>query len=144
MSFSNNNGANGPFKPMSEINVTPFVDVMLVLLVMFMVTAPMMVTGLDVDLPQASAQVIDNAENKLVLSLKSNKKIFLEESEVSLKRLKVVLKTNAKLKADKELLLEADKTLPYGFVAEVMGIIKEAGIANIGMVTEPSGGNSAQ
>jgi len=144
MAFSLNNGSNGHFKPMSDINVTPFVDVMLVLLVMFMVTAPMMMTGLDVDLPQASSKPIDNADDKLVLFLKSNQKIFLGETQVSLERLPELLKTNEKLKTDKEILLEADKSLSYGFVAKIMGMIKDAGIANIGMVTEPASHSSGQ
>lgn len=144
MSFSLNNESNGGFRPMSEINVTPFVDVMLVLLVMFMVTAPMMVTGLDVNLPQASSQIINNADEKLVLTLKANKTIYLQETEVALDRLGEVLQTNEKLKTSKEILLEADKTLPYGFVAKIMSIINLAGIGNIGMVTDSAGESSAK
>lgn len=136
MAFLTNKSSGGHLQPMSEINVTPFVDVMLVLLVIFMVTAPMMVTGFDVNLPQASARPIENADDKLVLSIKSDRKIFLGDAEVSLERLAEVLKTNEKLKTGKEILLHADQALPYGFVAKIMSIAKDAGISNIGMVTD--------
>lgn len=139
MSFLINKNSGGHLQPMSDINVTPFVDVMLVLLVIFMVTAPMMVTGLDVNLPQASARIIENAEDKLVLSIKSDRKIYLGDAEVSLQRLAEVLKSNGKLKTNKEILLHADESLPYGFVAKIMSIAKDAGISNIGMVTDSAG-----
>jgi biopolymer transport protein TolR len=139
MAFLINKNSSGHLQPMSDINVTPFVDVMLVLLVIFMVTAPMMVTGLDVNLPQASARPIENADNKLVLSIKSDRKIFLGDSEVSLDRLEEALKTNEKLRVDKEILLHADQALPYGFVAKIMSIAKDAGISNVGMVTDSAG-----
>ena len=103
MSFLINKNSGGHLQPMSDINVTPFVDVMLVLLVIFMVTAPMMVTGLVVNLPRASARIIENAEDKLVLSIKSDRKIYLGDAEVSLQRLAEVLKSNGKLKTNKEI-----------------------------------------
>ncbi len=134
ISLGSKSGAN---QPMSEINVTPFVDVMLVLLVIFMVTAPMMVQGLDVALPEVDTAVVSGAEEKITLTLMPNKKVFIGSREVEFFKLGKLLKANEKLKKDKEILLHADKSLPYGFVVEVMAIVKAAGALNIGMVTGP-------
>lgn len=122
-------------RPMSEINVTPMVDVMLVLLVIFMVTAPMMVQGLKVDLPEAKAQAMTSSDEKLTLTLSKERHVFIGETKVELAKLEETLRHNEKLKKDREIFLEADKDLPYGFVARVMAIAKAGGAEKIGMVT---------
>ncbi len=122
--------------PMSEINITPFVDVMLVLLVIFMVTAPLITTGIDVNLPNAKAQVMEVDDSKLVLSIDKDRKVFLGKTEVPADKLESSLLANERLKTEKELYLQADENVPYGFVVKVMAIIKQAGIEQLGMITD--------
>src|SRR5687767_1026972 len=112
----------------SEINVTPLVDVMLVLLIIFMVTAPMLNSGVDLELPQAEAEAIPDEEGKLILSVDKRGQAFLGDVPVPWAELEVKLSTNAKVKADSELYVEADKNLPYGTVLQVMAIAKKAGV----------------
>ena len=121
----------------TEINVTPLVDVMLVLLIIFMVTAPMLQTGVDVDLPEAKAQTIPDDEGKLILTVTKDKRVFLGKLQIPFADLEKTLKNNAKLNADHELYLHADKTLLYGDVVQVMAAVKQAGVAKLGMVTDP-------
>ena len=122
----------------SEINVTPLVDVMLVLLIIFMVTAPMMAQGVEVDLPPAAeAEALSADEDQLVLTVTAEQKVFLGTSEIPLDRVSELLSTNAKLQADKELLLHADHRLPYGVVVRVMAAAKKGGAESIAMVTDP-------
>ena len=127
----------GPGRAMSEINVTPMVDVMLVLLIIFMVTAPLIQQGVAVDLPQTKAQTLDVKEDRLILTLTKGKKIFIGTTEVPYGQLRDKLVGNIKLRRDKEIYLHADRALPYGFVVDVMAIMKEAGVENLGMVTDP-------
>ena len=122
---------------MSEINVTPFVDVMLVLLIIFMVTAPMMMQGVDVNLPQTTAKNIKTKEDPLILSVNSKREVFLENRKVSLNDLEKKVKSIFKYRKEKEVLLKADKDVPYGFVIKVMASVKNAGIEKLGMITEP-------
>jgi len=122
---------------LGEINVTPLVDVMLVLLIIFMITAPMLQTGVDVELPDAKAQTIPDDEGKLILTLTKDKRVFLGKLEIPYDTLEETLKSNAKLNADKELYLHADKNLPYGEVVRVMAAVKQAGVDKLGMVTDP-------
>lgn len=130
----------GSTSSMSEINVTPLVDVMLVLLIIFMVTAPLMQQGVKVDLPKAQAQAMEDDSDRSILTLTRNKEIFLGEIEIPRKMLRRRLMANPKLKKDQEIFLHADRNLPYGFVVDVMAVLKDAGIAHLGMVTDPSGG----
>jgi biopolymer transport protein TolR len=127
----------GPGAPMSEINVTPMVDVMLVLLIIFMVTAPMIGRGVELDLPKAEALPMDVDESKLVMTINSDLEVFLGETKIPHERLEDALANNARLQREGELYLQADKNLPYGFVIQVMAIVKKAGIPKLGMVTDP-------
>lgn len=121
----------------SDINVTPLVDVMLVLLIIFMVTAPMMTHGIKVDLPETESKSIKAPEDPLVLSITKKRDIFIENYKVELGDLKEKLNKIFANRAAKEILLEADKNVPYGYVMTVMSQVKEAGIIKVGMVTEP-------
>jgi biopolymer transport protein TolR len=127
---------------LNEINVTPLVDVMLVLLIIFMVTAPLIQQGVEVNLPDAPAKTVDTTEQKLVLSIRADKSLWLGTTEdaarVPLAALEERLRANARAQKDKELFLMADQTLPYGFVVDVMATVQRAGITNVGMITNPA------
>jgi biopolymer transport protein TolR len=122
---------------MSEINVTPFVDVMLVLLIIFMVTAPMMIQGVEVNLPQTTAKRIKTQEDPLIITVNKKKEIFLETHRIKLDDLENKTKKIFENRREKDLLLKADKDVPYGFVIKVVSRVKKAGIDKLGMVTEP-------
>ena len=121
----------------SDINVTPLVDVMLVLLIIFMVTAPMMIHGVKVNLPVTESKSIKSKEDPLILSITKKRLIFIENYNVTLDALKGKLKKIVANRAGKEILLQADRDVPYGFVMKVMSQVKEAGISKVGMITEP-------
>ena len=122
---------------MSDINVTPLVDVMLVLLIIFMVTAPMMMQGVEVNLPQTTAKSIKTPEDPLILTINKKRKIFLEDQVIKMDELETKVRTIFKYRRDKQVLLRADKEVPYGFVIKVIAGVKRAGIDKLGMVTEP-------
>ncbi|MFZ9885960.1 MAG: ExbD/TolR family protein [Myxococcota bacterium] len=123
--------------PMSEINVTPLVDVMLVLLIIFMVTAPLMQQGVKVDLPEVAAEPVATTEKRLVLTVTKDERVYLGSSEVPMERLTELLAENERLRSDKELYLHADQLLPYGVVVKVMAAAKQGGAENIAMITDP-------
>jgi biopolymer transport protein TolR len=127
---------------LSEINVTPLVDVMLVLLIIFMVTAPLIQQGVEMNLPDARAKPVKAEEQKLVLSIKADRSLWLGSSEdaarIPFDALEEKLRTNARIQKDHELYLMADKGLPYGFVVDVMATVQRAGITSMGMITNPS------
>jgi biopolymer transport protein TolR len=127
---------------LTEINVTPLVDVMLVLLIIFMVTAPLIQQGVEVSLPEARAKQVNAEEQKLVLSIKADKSLYLGTSEdaaqVPYDALEDKLRANTRAMKDRELYLMADKALPYGFVVDVMATVQRAGITNVGMITNPA------
>ena len=125
---------------MAEINVTPLVDVMLVLLIIFMVTAPMLSMGIDVNLPRVKSKSIDIAEEKMVLTINESKEIFLNKTRLPLSDLQVKLSAIYAERVDREIFLRADKSVSYGFVVEVMSEIRKAGIDKLGMITEPPEG----
>jgi len=124
-------------RAMTDINVTPLVDVMLVLLIIFMVTAPLIQSGVKVDLPRASAQQMEHAEEKLVLSITRDRRGFLGGVEIAPADLETKLASNARVQKDKELYLHADRSLPYGQVVEIMAVARRAGVESLGMITEP-------
>jgi biopolymer transport protein TolR len=122
---------------MSQINVTPLVDVMLVLLIIFMLTAPMMQTGIDVKLPQIEAANIKTSEEPIIITIKKDGSIHINKNEVKLDKLETKLKAVFKRRTDDTLLLRADAEVSYGRVAETMAKIRKAGIQKISMITEP-------
>jgi biopolymer transport protein TolR len=122
---------------MSEINVTPLVDVMLVLLIIFMVAAPMMMQGTDVQLPRTQSKPIPSKEERLVITLNKKQEIFINEYRVTRDELQEKLKILYQNRKEGEVFLRADRSLPYGFVVQVMSDIKNAGVEKLGMVTEP-------
>ena len=128
---------SGPRRAMTDINVTPLVDVMLVLLIIFMVTAPLIQSGVKVDLPRASAQQMEHQEEKLVLTITRDRRVFLGNSEIPPADLEKKLSSNARIQKEKELYLHADRSLPYGQVVESMAVARRAGVESLGMITEP-------
>ena len=131
----NQRGNNKSF--MSEINVTPLVDVMLVLLIIFMVTAPMLMQGVEVNLPQTTTKNIKTKEEPLMLTVNKEKEIFIEKHRIKLDNLEIKIQKIFQNRKDKEILLRADKEVPYGFVIKVIAKVKQAGIDKLGMVTVP-------
>ncbi len=122
---------------MSEINVTPFVDVMLVLLIIFMVTAPMMIQGVDVSLPEASSAPLASEQEQMIVTIDKNSQVYINDYRVGIENLKEkLIQINKNKKAD-ELYLRADKSVAYGTVVYVMSEIKGAGIEKLGMITDP-------
>ncbi|OFX14286.1 MAG: protein TolR [Alphaproteobacteria bacterium RIFOXYD12_FULL_60_8] len=123
-------------RPMSDINVTPMVDVMLVLLVIFMVTAPLLSVGVQVDLPQSSAPQLPQSQDPLTVSLKADGRIFVQESEVALEDIGARLKAIAGVNPDVRIYVRADKQIKYGQVMEAMGILNEAGFSKVALVAD--------
>jgi len=124
-------------RAVAEINVTPFVDVMLVLLIIFMVTAPMLQQGLDVDLPETTTQPLRIRDDTLVLTVLKDGKIRLADIEVSLEELQSKLKAILEGVEGKQVFLRADKKVPYGIVVKAMAATRLAGAKKLGIVTEP-------
>jgi biopolymer transport protein TolR len=128
----------------SEINVTPFVDVMLVLLIIFMVTAPLMQQGMDVDLPETTTQPLRVKDDPLILSVKRDGNYYLGRTEVKLEELVKKLEAIFEARDSKQIYLRADKDAPYGTVVKAMAAAREAGSTQMGIVTEPEKGSGAK
>ncbi len=129
---------NSDRSTMSQINVTPLVDVMLVLLVIFMVTAPMMQQGVQVNLPKAETKALPSQEETVVVSIEKSGRLFINSSEVTTGELRSKLMTMFANRSKKEVFLKADRDVPYGEVVRTMAEIKGAGIERLGMITEPT------
>ena len=139
---TDNNGKRGRGshnRVLNEINVTPFVDVILVLLIIFMVTAPLLQQGLPVNLPQAEAPAIKRTKNDVIITLKENGSIFIgdDETVVPLADLEERLIGIYAAREEKDLFIKADSNLKYGTVVKVMSLAKKAGVDRIGMLTQP-------
>lgn len=122
---------------LSEINVTPLVDVMLVLLIMFMVTTPLMQQGIDVDLPKTATSGVETTDEPFVLSISAQQKITAAKQNIPITELRSKLKAIFQTRKNKQIYIQADKKVDYGFVAETMAEIRAAGIYNIGLITLP-------
>ena len=122
---------------MSDINVTPFVDVMLVLLIIFMVTAPMMIQGVNISLPEATSEPLPAEQEQILITIDNNSKVYINGYQVTLDFIQEKLVTIFKGRTDRQVYLRADKRIPYGMVVRVMSEIKGAGVEKLGMVTEP-------
>jgi biopolymer transport protein TolR len=130
-------GGNGD-RLMSDINVTPFVDVMLVLLIIFMVTAPMMTQGVDVNLPQVTAEPLNSEKEPLIVTIDAQGRVFIVDFEVGLDFMREKLAKILENRSDREVFLKADAGVAYGLVVRAMAEIKAAGVDRLGMVTDPS------
>jgi biopolymer transport protein TolR len=130
------NGGGGRYKPMSEITVTPMVDVMLVLLVIFMVAAPLLTVGVPVELPQTKAPAITEQKEPLVITVNSQGKLFLQNSTVGddelIPRLQAITKNNPQA----DIYVRGDRAISYGRVMEVMGMVSAAGFSKVSLITE--------
>jgi biopolymer transport protein TolR len=122
---------------MGEINVTPFVDVMLVLLIIFMVTAPMMVEGVNVDLPETTAQPLESEKEPLVVTIDKEGQVFINDFKTGRDIFATKLTKVLEARQDRTVYLKADKTIPYGVVMQIMSEIRGTGVAKLGMVTLP-------
>ena len=145
-------GGGGGRAPLSEINVTPFVDVMLVLLVIFMVSAPLMTTGVSVDLPQAEAPQMDLDDEMTLVSValppdceetegsdpcSSDPLVYIGEDPIAIDALEASLTANEQVQEDGEVFVQADENVPYGYVVRVFAAIRRAGVEKLGLVTDP-------
>jgi biopolymer transport protein TolR len=130
-----NSGEDGP-APLSAINVTPLVDVMLVLLIVFMVAAPLMATGMTVNLPKAASKPIENKRPPQVVSVDKDGKIFIERETIDLESLVEILKMRLEGRTDEPILVKGDKDVPYGKVIEVVGVIGASGVGKVSLLTE--------
>ena len=124
-------------RPMADINVTPFVDVMLVLLIIFMVTAPLMQQGIDVNLPETTTQAIRLDQEPLVVTVKKDGTPFVANQQVEMAELTAKLEAILDARGDENVFLRADENAPYGVVAKVMAAIQNAGAPGIGIITNP-------
>ena len=131
-------GAGNNSQLMSDINVTPLVDVMLVLLIIFMVTAPMMMQGVDVSLPEATAEPLESEKEHLIITIDTKNQVFINDFQVTVDGLGEKLEKILEGRSYREVFLKADKDISYGTVVQVMAEVKGAGVEKLGMVTEPA------
>ena len=139
MAISTGNGGGSGmrsvrYRPMAEINVTPFVDVMLVLLVVFMVTAPLLTVGVPVDLPKAKVDVISTPEEPIVISIDNKNRIYIQETEVPLENLAARLGAITGANPETRIFVRGDRAIEYGRVMEVMGSVRQAGFKKVSLL----------
>lgn len=131
------NEVNNNSKMVSNINVTPLVDVMLVLLIIFMVTSPMMIQGIDVSLPETKTALVKSSEDPVALSIDRFGNIYVDDKKLEKANLRVFLENLFKYRKNKEVVVRADRSVSYGQVIELLDMLREIGITKIGMVTKP-------
>tara|TARA_Y100000590_G_scaffold49981_1_gene52755 strand:- start:321 stop:737 length:417 start_codon:yes stop_codon:yes gene_type:complete len=124
-------------EPMSEINVTPFVDVMLVLLIVFMVTAPLLTVGVQVDLPESSADSLPDEQEPLELTITAKGEILIQESKVEFEKLVPKILAVSQNRTDTRIYVKGDKTINYGRVLEIMGMLSGSGFTKVALISEP-------
>lgn len=136
-------GARGSFQPMSDINVTPMVDVMLVLLIVFMVTAPLLTVGVQVNLPKAEAPTLKGSDEPLVISIKADGQVYLQDAALALEQLAPRLRAITENKPDTRIFVRGDEAIAYGRIMSVMGTLNAAGFSKVALIAEmprPAGG----
>ncbi|HEY1932342.1 MAG TPA: protein TolR [Acetobacteraceae bacterium] len=137
MAFAlNTRTGRGRYRPLAEINVTPLVDVMLVLLIIFMVTAPLMTSGVSVDLPKTNAQPINSDSQPLTVSINAQGTIYLQNEQVDLPQLVAKLQAISQNNVDRRIFVRGDKDLPYGRIMQVMGTITQGGFTKVALLAE--------
>jgi len=136
MERSRDGNGRGQYRPMAEINVTPFVDVMLVLLVVFMVTAPLLTVGVSVELPETAAAPIPGQDEPLAVSIDAQGNVYIQDSQVSLETLIPRLEAITQNNPEARIFVRGDKAIDYGRVMEVMGILNGAGFNRVALITE--------
>jgi biopolymer transport protein TolR len=124
-------------EPISEINVTPFVDVMLVLLIIFMVTAPLLTVGVQVDLPETSADTLPEETEPLTLTINSKGEIFIQETKVEYEKIIAKIMAVSNNRTDTRIFVRGDKTINYGRVLEIMGMLSGSGFTKVALISEP-------
>ena len=124
-------------EPMSEINVTPFVDVMLVLLIIFMVTAPLLTVGVQVDLPETSADTLPEESEPLTLTINSKGEVFIQETKIEFDNLIKKILAVSNNRTDTRIYVRGDKTINYGRVLEIMGLLSGSGFTKVALISEP-------
>lgn len=127
----------GSKKRFSDINMTPFVDVVLVLLIIFMIAAPMLEQGININLPQAKGTTIEKPDEPVVITLKNDQLIYINEQQINSAALDERISLMFRNRTNKSVFIKADEKLPYGFVAKIISKIKEGGVEKIGLVTVP-------
>jgi biopolymer transport protein TolR len=143
----NGGGRGGRYRPMSEINVTPFVDVVLVLLIIFMVAAPLMTVGVPVDLPRTNATPLPQEQEPLTVTVDSQGRIFLQETEVAMDtlvpQLQAIMRNQAQGQPERRIFVRGDRAISYGRVMEVMGTVSAAGFSRVALLAEQPQGPAA-
>ena len=125
-------------EPISEINVTPFVDVMLVLLIIFMVTAPLLTVGVQVDLPESSADTLPEESEPLTLTINAKGEIFIQETKIEFEKIIPKILAVSNNRTDTRIFVRGDKTINYGRVLEIMGMLSGSGFTKVALISEPS------
>ncbi len=134
--IAGNGKGRGRYRPLAEINVTPLVDVMLVLLIIFMVTAPLMTSGVDVDLPKTDAKPLNSDSQPLTVTINAEGKIYLQDTEVELPDLVAKLQAVSQNNAERRIFVRGDRAVSYGLVMQVMGTITQGGFSKVALLAE--------